>query len=90
MLASEGAGFARRPPQNAAALPGGCPAGRLPSVATAAAAARGFVTVYCSPRPPPQKYETFVSGVSSQRGTLPWTAPEIIRTPDKVRTVPLP
>lgn len=31
-----------------------------------------------------QKYETFVSGVTSQRGTLPWTAPEIIRTPDKV------
>jgi hypothetical protein len=28
--------------------------------------------------------ETFVSGINSQRGTLPWTAPEIIRTPDTV------
>lgn len=31
-----------------------------------------------------QKVQTFVSGVSSQRGTLPWTAPEILRTPDAV------
>lgn len=43
----------------------------------------------CSPQPPLlsphwQKFDTFVSGVSSQRGTLPWTAPEILRTPDKV------
>jgi hypothetical protein len=28
--------------------------------------------------------ETYVTGVNSQRGTLPWTAPEIIRTPDTV------
>jgi hypothetical protein len=28
-----------------------------------------------------ERAATFVSGVSSQRGTLPWTAPEIIRTP---------
>ena len=27
---------------------------------------------------------TYVSGVSSQRGTLPWTAPEVIRTPGRV------
>jgi serine/threonine protein kinase len=31
-----------------------------------------------------QKLQTYVSGVSSQRGTLPWTAPEILRTPDAV------
>ena len=31
-----------------------------------------------------QKRETYVSGVSSQRGTLPWTAPEIIKTPHAV------
>ncbi len=31
-----------------------------------------------------QKHATFVTGVSSQRGTLPWIAPEILRTPDKV------
>jgi serine/threonine protein kinase len=31
-----------------------------------------------------QKRETYVSGVSSQRGTLPWIAPEIIKTPQSV------
>lgn len=31
-----------------------------------------------------QKVQTYVTGVNSQRGTLPWTAPEIIRTPDAV------
>ncbi|KAK9820412.1 hypothetical protein WJX72_010037 [[Myrmecia] bisecta] len=31
-----------------------------------------------------QKRETYVSGVSSQRGTLPWIAPEIIKTPNAV------
>ncbi|KAI3433344.1 hypothetical protein D9Q98_003162 [Chlorella vulgaris] len=31
-----------------------------------------------------QKMDTFVTGVSSQRGTLPWTAPEILRTPEAV------
>lgn len=37
-----------------------------------------------------QKRDTYVSNVSSQRGTLPWIAPEIIKTPnavtEKVRT----
>ena len=27
---------------------------------------------------------SFVSGVNSRRGTLPWTAPEVLRSPDKV------
>ena len=31
-----------------------------------------------------QKRETYVSGVSSQRGTLPWIAPEIIKRPHAV------
>lgn len=31
-----------------------------------------------------EKVQTFVSGVTSQRGTLPWTAPEILRSPDAV------
>jgi serine/threonine protein kinase len=31
-----------------------------------------------------EKSQTFVSGVTSQRGTLPWTAPEIVRTPHAV------
>lgn len=31
-----------------------------------------------------QKRETFVSNVSSQRGTLPWIAPEIIKNPGTV------
>ena len=31
-----------------------------------------------------QRQQTYVTGVTSLRGTLPWTAPEIIRTP-KVR-----
>lgn len=31
-----------------------------------------------------EKSQTFVSGVTSQRGTLPWTAPEILRTPHAV------
>ena len=31
-----------------------------------------------------EKSQTFVSGVNSQRGTLPWTAPEILRTPHAV------
>ena len=31
-----------------------------------------------------QKMDTYVSGVSSQRGTLPWIAPEIIKTPHTV------
>ena len=31
-----------------------------------------------------QKQETFVSNVSSQRGTLPWIAPEIIKNPNTV------
>ena len=31
-----------------------------------------------------QKMDTYVSGVSSQRGTLPWIAPEIIKTPHAV------
>ena len=31
-----------------------------------------------------QKRETFVSNVSSQRGTLPWIAPEIIKNPTTV------
>ena len=38
-----------------------------------------------------QKRDTYVSNVSSQRGTLPWIAPEIIKTPhavtEKVRVV---
>ena len=38
------------------------------------------VVVCCAP----QKMQTYVTGVNSQRGTLPWTAPEIIRTPDAV------
>jgi serine/threonine protein kinase len=37
-----------------------------------------------------QKHDTYVSNVTSQRGTLPWIAPEIIKTPhavnEKVRT----
>lgn len=28
--------------------------------------------------------QTYVTGVTSQRGTLPWTAPEIICTPEAV------
>lgn len=31
-----------------------------------------------------QKRDTYVSNVSSQRGTLPWIAPEIIKTPHAV------
>ena len=31
-----------------------------------------------------QKRETYVSNVSSQRGTLPWIAPEIIKSPHAV------
>lgn len=31
-----------------------------------------------------ERANTFISGVNSQRGTLPWTAPEIIKTPEKV------
>jgi serine/threonine protein kinase len=31
-----------------------------------------------------QKMQTYVSGVTSSRGTLPWIAPEIIKTPDAV------
>ena len=31
-----------------------------------------------------QKRDTYVSNVSSQRGTLPWIAPEIIKTPHEV------
>ena len=31
-----------------------------------------------------QKKETYVSNVSSQRGTLPWIAPEIIKSPHAV------
>ena len=31
-----------------------------------------------------QKRDTYVSNVSSQRGTLPWIAPEIIKTPNAV------
>ncbi|GIL42271.1 hypothetical protein Vafri_296 [Volvox africanus] len=32
-----------------------------------------------------QRQQTYVTGVSSLRGTLPWTAPEIIRTPKAVK-----
>lgn len=31
-----------------------------------------------------EKRATYISGVSSQRGTLPWTAPEILKRPEKV------
>lgn len=31
-----------------------------------------------------QRYQTYVTGVNSMRGTLPWTAPEIIKTPSCV------
>ena len=31
-----------------------------------------------------EKTQTFVSGVTAQRGTLPWMAPEILRTPHEV------
>lgn len=31
-----------------------------------------------------QKQATYVSGVTSLRGTLPWTAPEIIKSPKEV------
>ena len=31
-----------------------------------------------------QRNETYVSNVSSQRGTLPWIAPEIIKSPHAV------
>lgn len=31
-----------------------------------------------------QKHDTYVSNVTSQRGTLPWIAPEIIKTPHAV------
>ncbi len=31
-----------------------------------------------------QKRDTYVSNVTSQRGTLPWIAPEIIKTPHAV------
>ena len=31
-----------------------------------------------------QKQQTYVSGVSSSRGTLPWIAPEIIKSPEAV------
>lgn len=31
-----------------------------------------------------QKRDTYVTGVTSQRGTLPWTAPEIIKSPHAV------
>lgn len=31
-----------------------------------------------------QKQETYVSGITSSRGTLPWIAPEIIKSPEAV------
>lgn len=31
-----------------------------------------------------QRQQTYVTGITSLRGTLPWTAPEIIRTPKAV------
>lgn len=31
-----------------------------------------------------QRRQTFVSGVNSLRGTLPWIAPEIVKNPDSV------
>ncbi|GFH17980.1 putative serine/threonine-protein kinase, partial [Haematococcus lacustris] len=31
-----------------------------------------------------QRQQTFVTGVNSLRGTLPWTAPEIIHSPKAV------
>lgn len=31
-----------------------------------------------------QKRDTYVTGVTSQRGTLPWIAPEIIKSPHAV------
>jgi serine/threonine protein kinase len=31
-----------------------------------------------------QKHDTYVTNVTSQRGTLPWTAPEIIKNPKMV------
>ncbi len=38
-----------------------------------------------------QRLQTYVTGVASLRGTLPWTAPEIIRSPhavnEKVRAI---
>lgn len=37
-----------------------------------------------------QKRDTYVSNVSSQRGTLPWIAPEIIKTPHAVTEKVLP
>lgn len=37
-----------------------------------------------------QKKETYVSSVSSQRGTLPWTAPEILKSPSQVTEKVLP
>lgn len=30
------------------------------------------------------RHTTFLTNMSSQRGTLPWIAPEILRTPDTV------
>ena len=37
-----------------------------------------------------QKMDTYVSGVSSQRGTLPWIAPEIIKSPHAVNELVRP
>ncbi len=41
-----------------------------------------------------QKRDTYVTGVTSQRGTLPWIAPEIIKSPhavnEKVAPLALP
>ena len=37
-----------------------------------------------------QKFDTYVSGVSSQRGTLPWIAPEIIKSPHAVNELVRP
>jgi len=37
-----------------------------------------------------QKHDTYVTNVSSQRGTLPWTAPEIIKNPKMVTEKVLP
>lgn len=34
-----------------------------------------------------QKQQTFVTGVATLRGTLPWIAPEIIKTPATVTQV---
>jgi hypothetical protein len=38
----------------------------------------------CAPAVTKQRRQTFVSGINSLRGTLPWIAPEIVKHPETV------